>query len=103
MCIRDSGKTIRWSIGDVAEPVYAGDGSLSGYTAKLRYTVYLDDEIYDAEPNEEGLFATNASAVLTYGEGQTLDFEVPAVPVTGAVSYTHLHSPLSAKRMSMPP
>lgn len=56
---------------------------LSGYTAKLRYTVYLDDEIYDAEPNEEGLFATNASAVLTYGEGQTLDFEVPAVPVTG--------------------
>lgn len=44
----------------MAEPVYAGDGSLSGYTAKLRYTVYLDDEIYDAESNEEGLFATNA-------------------------------------------
>ena len=81
--VSEDGKTIRWSIGDVAEPVYAGDGSLSGYTAKLRYTVYLDDEIYDAEPNEEGLFATNASAVLTYGEGQTLDFEVPAVPVTG--------------------
>ena len=81
--VSEDGKTIRWSIGDVAEPVYAGDGSLSGYTAKLRYTVYLDDEIYDAEPNEEGLFATNASAVLTYGEGQTLDFETPAVPVTG--------------------
>ena len=75
--VSEDGKTIRWSIGDVAEPVYARDGSLSGYTAKLRYTVYLDDEIYDAEPNEEGLFATNASAVLTCGEGQTLDFEVP--------------------------
>lgn len=53
--VSEDGKTIRWSIGDVAEPVYARDGSLSGYTAKLRYTVYLDDEIYDAEPNEEGL------------------------------------------------
>lgn len=32
-----------------------GTAAWSGYTAKLRYTVYLDDEIYDAEPNEEGL------------------------------------------------
>lgn len=81
--VSEDGKTIRWSIGDVAEPVYDKDGSLSGYTAKLRYTVYLDDEIYEAEPNEDDLFATNASAVLTYGEGKTLDFEVPTVPVTG--------------------
>lgn len=67
----------------MAEPVYAGDGSLERLHREAALHVYLDDEIYDAEPNEEGLFATNASAVLTYGEGQTLDFEVPAVPVTG--------------------
>ena len=76
------GKTINWNIGDVSKPVNDKDGSLTGYTAQLSYTVYLDDGIYTAE-SSNGLYPTNASAVLTYGNAQTVNFETPEVYVTG--------------------
>lgn len=81
--VSEDGKTINWTIGDVVEAEVDQDGKPTGnYVATLTYTVNLDEGIYEAVPNENGLYAVNKSAVLSYNNGAEEVFEVPEVYVT---------------------
>lgn len=81
--VSEDGKTINWTIGDVTEAEVDQDGKPTGnYVATLTYTVNLDEGIYEAVPGENGLYAVNKSAVLSYNNGAKETFEVPEVYVT---------------------
>lgn len=81
--VSEDGKTINWTIGDVTEAEVDQDGKPTGnYVATLTYTVNLDEGIYEAVPSENGLYAVNKSAVLSYNNGAKETFEVPEVYVT---------------------
>ena len=81
--VSEDGKTINWTIGDVTEAEVDKDGKPTGnYVATLTYTVNLDEGIYEAVPGENGLYAVNKSAVLSYNNGAKETFEVPEVYVT---------------------
>ena len=81
--VSEDGKTINWTIGDVTEAEVDMDGKPTGnYVATLTYTVNLDEGIYEAVPSENGLYAVNKSAVLSYNNGAKETFEVPEVYVT---------------------
>ena len=81
--VSEDGKTINWTIGDVTEAEVDKDGKPTGnYVATLTYTVNLDEGIYEAVPSENGLYAVNKSAVLSYNNGAKETFEVPEVYVT---------------------